>query len=242
MSEAANQPAAPETTQAAAGAITTEAKPAEAVKPQVNEPAKPAPAKAEAEAKPAVTTEAVKAEPPKEEVVDKPKAEAEKPAEGAKSVPEKYELKLPKNSHLTKEHVDNLMAHAKERGMSNEDAQKLLDRESQAVSGYVADQTKRQGQLRDTWYEQVKNDKELGGDNFKRTSENARRVVDRFASEHLKQELNKTGLGNHPELLRMMSKIGEAMADDKFVLTTERPAPKKSTADVLYPSSATKEN
>jgi hypothetical protein len=53
-----------------------------------------------------------------------------KPTE-AKVVPEKYDLKLPEASLLDASHVEKLTAFAKERGLSNDEAQALLERENQ---------------------------------------------------------------------------------------------------------------
>src|SRR3972149_1235780 len=91
--------------------------------PAAGEPAKETPAAtpaAEGAPSPAVAAAAA----PTEE-----KPVAEKPV-----VPQKYELKLPEGSQLDQARIDSLSAYAKEKGLSNEQAQAILDRESDAVS------------------------------------------------------------------------------------------------------------
>jgi hypothetical protein len=63
-------------------------------------------------------------------------------------------------------------------------------------------------------------------------------VVARFGSDSLKAELSKTGYGNHPEMVRLLTRIGKAMAPDQLVLPgTQAGGTQKSAADVLYGSS-----
>lgn len=165
---------------------------------------------------------------------DATKPEA-KPAKDEKPVvPEKYDLKLPKDSALSDSHLEKLSSYAKEKGLSNEQAQSLLERESQAVSDYAASQQAKLQEVSNSWVEQAKNDKELGGEGFKQNAEFAKRVVTRFGTDEFKKELNKTGLGNHPELLRVFSRIGKAMSEDQLVIPGVQSGGKKSPESILY--------
>lgn len=56
--------------------------------------------------------------------------------------------------------------------------------------------------------------------------------MDKFGSPELKQYLNETGLGNHPELVRIFANIGKAMSEDGLV--TGNSGGVKSAADVLF--------
>lgn len=243
MSEV-TQTAAQETpTAAKAGASQAAVTPApEAAKPA--EAAKAPEAKApETQGKPAA--EAPKVEESKEKAAaeaPKPETETKPTTEEKPVVPEKYDLKLPADSVLNAEHLEKLSAYAKEKGLSNEQAQSLLERESKAVSDYAASQTEVLVKARDTWLEQASKDKEIGGDGFKQNSELAARVVRRFGTDDLRKELNKTGLGNHPELVRLLTRIGKSMAEDQLILPEGRPSGKKSTAEFFYGESANKEN
>ena len=80
----------------------------------------------------------------------------------------------------------------------------------------------------------MKNDKELGGDNFQHTAEMAKRVMDKFGSDRLKQDLNSTGLGNNPELVRLLVNMGKSMSEDKFVHGQNNVGGGLSAAEVLY--------
>ncbi len=147
--------------------------------------------------------------------------------------PEKYELKLPEDSQLDEAVLDRTAAYAKKRGLSNADAQELVDQQNQAV----ADHLKASREIADGWVNEVKADKELGGDNFKKSSELAKRVVNRFGSDLFKTALIDTGMGNHPELLRFCYNIGLEMGDDTLVIagtTSSAPQKDKKAYDVMY--------
>jgi hypothetical protein len=167
----------------------------------------------------------------KETTKDAPKEE-EKP-----KVPEKYELKLPEGSPLKAEHVEKVAAYAKAQGLSNEQAQAILERENGAVSSFVQEQNETIKTKMDSWVNEIKADKEIGGDAYDQTLSAAKRAVSRFATPEFIQSLNETGLGNHPELVRVFARIGKAMSDDHSVFPGAQSGGKKSIEDIFYPNS-----
>ena len=83
------------------------------------------------------------------------------------------------------------------------------------------------------WENQLKADKEIGGDKFKESVATALKTLDTWGSPELQQQLNETGLGNHPDMIRLLVRAGAAMQDAK-VLTTNAGGARKSFADALY--------
>lgn len=164
-------------------------------------------------------------------------AEAKAPEVQKPVVPEKYELNLPNGSTLKQDEVDKIAALAKERGLSNDDAQKLVEEKSQEKTNFIEAQKQEFSQLRATWKDQFIKDPELGGENAKASAEHAKRFVDRFASDDLKKAFNETGFGDHPELIRLMARAGKAMANDQIVQPGKHGGSELIDAkDVLYPS------
>lgn len=150
---------------------------------------------------------------------------------------EAYDLQLPEKSVLTKTDLERIVADAKARGLSKEEAQKLVERDSTTLMSYVAQQEEKYKLAQTQWLEATKSDKELGGENLQRTADSAKRVLDRFGSQELKDALNETGLGNHPELIRVFARIGKLMANDSFVVAQGSSGDKndkKSPALTLY--------
>jgi hypothetical protein len=176
---------------------------------------------------PAKTASANSGEPAKKETASESK-------EGS-AAPKEYTLTLPENSPLDDSAVERIAAKAKERGLTPEQAQELLNHESDAVSGYAQAQSEAFKQAVESWKATIENDKELGGADYAKNAELAKRVVDRFATEDFKKALNETGFGNHPELFRVFFKIGKAMAEDQLVMPGAQQAPKqRSVEDLLY--------
>lgn len=152
----------------------------------------------------------------KEPVVEKPVA------------PEKYDLKLPEGSILDAKAMERIAAISKAQGLTNEMAQTLLENENKAVASYVDEQSK-------AWIVEAKNDKEIGGDGFTQNVALAQRVVERFGSDALKAELNRFGYGNHPELVRLFSRVGRAMSEDQLVRPgSQAGGGKRSMEDIFY--------
>lgn len=151
-----------------------------------------------------------------------------------------YKLTLPKDSLLDQANLDAISEFAKTNKLTNEEAQAILERESATIAAYVdkaqkaAEEAfkKTQGE----WLEELKADKEYGGENFGKNAELAKRVVTRFADEAFQKDLEQSGFGNHPGFNRFMLKLGKAMSEDQLVPPGAPPAGKerRSTADVLF--------
>lgn len=153
--------------------------------------------------------------------------------------PENYDLKLPEDSLLDPSTIERISAEAREKGLSNEAAQELIDREHQAVSAYKEAQDEQVKEIQDSWVSTAEADKEIGGDAFKENVELAKRVVDRYGSDDFKKALNETGFGNHPEVLRIFTRIGKEMGEDRLVEPgSQTTGGKKNIEDVLYDKTA----
>ncbi|WP_368913933.1 peptidase [Providencia sp. 1701011] len=156
-----------------------------------------------------------------------PKGDDKKPVSTA---PEKYEFTAGEGQELDKEAVAAFEPIARELGLSNEQAQKIVDVYGSTIMPQIAKQQEAAWQKQVTeWAETVKADKELGS---VESIGNAQKAVDQFGTPELKQYLNDSGLGNHPELFRIFSRIGKAMSEDGFVSGSSENA--LSTADVLF--------
>ncbi len=173
------------------------------------------------------TAEELAEEKDAKEKADKEAAEkAEK--EKKPAAPEKYEFTPPEGQELDANALAVFEPIAKELGLSQEQAQKLVDiypqiqqQQAESWSKQVAD-----------WGEQVKADKEIGGDKFNASVGAAQRALDQFGNTELREYLNASGLGNHPALVRFCAKVGKAMAEDTFVVPNQ--GGQRSAADILY--------
>ncbi|EMB3084236.1 peptidase [Providencia huaxiensis] len=188
----------------------------------------PAPAKQEAPAN-GDNSAPAGAEPSKtdDKANPEPKGDDKKPVSAA---PEKYEFTAGEGQELDKEAVAAFEPIARELGLSNKQAQKIVDVYGSTIIPQIAKQQEAAWQKQVTeWAETVKADKELGS---VESIGNAQKAMDQFGTPELKQYLNDSGLGNHPELFRIFSRIGKAMSEDGFVSGSSENA--RSAADVLF--------
>lgn len=173
-----------------------------------------------------------------------PEKAAPKPNEPpgtTKIVPDKYDLKLPEGSPLSAAALERIRTQSKAEGLSNEQAQAVVDRELGAITSYVESERAAFEQRKSEWVGQIQSDKELGGEKFNENIELAKRVVTKFGSESLLKTLNDTGLGNHPELVRLLARVGKSMSNDTLHISKTPMEPtKKRPEDIFYPSASPK--
>lgn len=204
--------------------------------PAPSEPAAPAaeaPAPAGDQAKPEGDkpqpgTEGDKPQDDKPADGDKPKDEEQK-QEGA---PEKYEFTAGEGVELDSEALKDFEPVARDLNLTNEQAQKLVDAYPKILAGVQQRQAEAWQKQTEGWAETVKADKEIGGDKLTANLSAAQRALDQFGTPELKEYLNATGLGNHPDLVKTFVKIGKAMSEDGMV--TGKESGQRSAAEVLY--------
>ena len=119
---------------------------------------------------------------------------------------------------------------AKELGLSQAKAQKLVSALRPTVDGYINQSAEKYGR---EWAEQVKADKELGGADFDKKLALAVSAYKNFSTPELQKMLEATRLGNHPEVIRMFYRIGTAMSQDTGVAGSGAPVAKRR----IYPNS-----
>jgi hypothetical protein len=132
-------------------------------------------------------------------------------------VPEKYDLKLPEGSTLDAKTVEKIGDYSRSQKFSAEQAQALLEREHKSAAEFEQAQTARLAEENKKWEKALNDDKEIGGEGLKKNVELAKRAVDKYASDEFKALLDSTGFGNHPEVVRIFSRIGKAMEEDSLI-------------------------
>lgn len=158
--------------------------------------------------------------------------EAAKPAAG---VPETYEdFKAPEGKQFPEGFADQVKGYAKDLGLNQEQAQKLAERElartEEAQSAQVATLEK----MHADWAEQVKLDKEFGGEKLEENLAIVNTAINAFASPALVELLDSSKLRSHPEVIRAFLKIGKQISADTFVGGENRTD--KNPLSDLYPS------
>lgn len=195
------------------------------------------PAEVKPEDKPAETPEEKAAreaaETPEEKAAREAKeAEEAKKAEGA---PEAYaDFTVPEGVTLNADALESFKAIAKEDNLSQGKAQRYID----AAVKFAADRDAAAAAQIDTikagWREATTADKEFGGDKLQESLAVAQKALKQFGSPELNELVVGAGLGDHPEFVRLLVRVGKAVSEAPIVNGGQPAA--KDAASVLYPN------
>ncbi|PZV30047.1 peptidase [Escherichia coli] len=163
---------------------------------------------------------------------DKAKAEKAGKEQKQEGAPEKYEFTTTEGVELDTEAMKDFEPVARDLNLTNEQAQKLVDAYPKILAGVQQRQADAWQATTEQWAADVKADKEFGGDKLPENLSAAQRALDQFGTPELKEYLNTTGLGNHPDLVKVFIKVGRSMSEDGMITGKENG--QRSAAEVLY--------
>lgn len=147
--------------------------------------------------------------------------------------PDKYEFQAGEGRQFDDEVIGAFSEVAKELNLSNEAAQKVLDKVAPVL------ESRREAQIseaRSQWAADSKADKEFGGDKLQENLTVAKKARDAFATPALVELLDQSGLGDHPEVIRFFVRAGKAISEDNFVAGGHG-STQPATAQKLYSAS-----
>lgn len=121
-----------------------------------------------------------------------------------------------KTSGMTKKQVEAQLAKGRE----------LRDRTLAQVQAKI-DATKQ------LWHDQTVADKEIGGDKLQENLAVAKLALNDVTPD-FKKLLDDTGLGNHPEMIKLMYRLGKTLKTDTIVAGGRAPDRFSSLAERLY--------
>ena len=116
---------------------------------------------------------------------------------------------------------------------------KMLSKWNSTITEKVGETLQQMGaQQRQAWIEEVKADKEFGGNQLNANRAQVRKALDKFGTPELSTFLDASGLGDHPEVLRLLYRVGKRLGEDIFVSgapagTAGTTSPKRR-ADIMY--------
>jgi hypothetical protein len=150
----------------------------------------------------------------------KPEGQDTKPEEQRPVVPEEYaDFTFPEGIEIDKAQLDAAKAQFKEAGYTQEQAQKAIDL-------YIKSMQEQQElflQERKNWVNEIKADKEFGGDKFDATVKGAQLALRKFDADGKMVELLETsGFGDHPGVIKFLARIHAALSEDKVFDDRER--------------------
>jgi hypothetical protein len=149
-------------------------------------------------------------------------------------VPETYEdFTLPEGIVMDEAKLGLANEVFKELNLTQVQAQKLIDLQTGMTSDLVEQQAEAFSQLKNTWLNDAQKDKEIGGDKFDENVAVAQKAMAVYGTEEFKKLMEDYGVGNNPEMLRFLYRVGQPLMDDNpgngGVVHQE-----KSRKDIMY--------
>lgn len=167
-----------------------------------------------------------------------PAAPAPKPEDAAPAVI--YNLKAPDKSSLTAAHLTDIETFAKERKISPEAAQAIVERESKLIDGAITAQNEKARTdltaLTATWKDQARNDPTIGGPKWSDTV----KMVDRALVNEpaLYDLLKSSGFSHHPVVVAFLARQGAKTVEMAPPTGGAKPTvAEKPLTHVMFPSS-----
>lgn len=159
-------------------------------------------------------------------------APAAAPAPAAPQPPADYTLTAPEGVSFDDTTVAEIKASLRQAGASQEQAQAAFA----AYANGVKTVNERAAQAARAAAEKaLRADPEFGGENYERTLADAKGVVAALGGEDLAKELEATGLGNSPALIKTLAKLArEGLSGGKFVAGGHARNAEQSLPSLLY--------
>lgn len=174
---------------------------------------------------PASDPAAPPSQPPAADPAQAPQQPATPDAPKATAVPEAYAFSsLPEGYSISEEQLAAFSPVLKELGLTQEQADKLVAFDAQrSLAAQEASQQQavdfRNKQVGE-WETALRNDAAFGGANFDANVAVAQQFLADFGSPELSAFLAESGLGSHPEVVRMFHKAGKELGEGKLHRTT----------------------
>lgn len=124
------------------------------------------------------------------------------------------ELTIPEGIELAADHRTAIEAIAKDPDLTpTQRAQKIIDLGASFSKGIESAIQAQIDSNIEAWAVQSKADPEVGGTAYESNVATAQLALAKFGTPELKDALTATGFGNHPEMIRVFTRIGKAMAE-----------------------------
>ncbi len=151
--------------------------------------------------------------------------------------PEKYEdFKVPEGMELDKNLLEESIPVLKELNLTQEQAQKLVDLQSKYATVQAEKTAQVWKETIDKWTTDSKTDKEFGGTKLNESITVSKLALKEFGNDGFKEMLDFTGIGNHPEMIRFLFKVGKLVKEDGILHGTNNSGGSKDPAKILFPT------
>jgi hypothetical protein len=157
--------------------------------------------------------------------------------EGQDGAPEAYaEFSVPDGMEVDQEAVKEFEPLLKDVGASQDQAQQFIDLQVKVSQNLVQRQHDAWAETQSEWKDASQVDEEYGKGKYDESISIARRAMREIGGPALFKALEDTGMGNHPEFIRVFYRMGKAIGEDNIDFGTINQGNSKTLAERMYPS------
>lgn len=158
-----------------------------------------------------------------------------------------YEFQAPEGSEISEEAqsmIDAFKADAATMGLSQEQFQALVEYDMKRGQEALVEQANAYQERVQAWGDEVRADKELGGEQLEANLAVIKSVTDAYGDQDLMaimkaptpENPNGLGLGNHPAVLRFLHRVGKSLADSDLIEGDGHKAADRGGLERMYPT------
>ncbi len=137
-------------------------------------------------------------------------------AAAAAATAAEIELKLPEGFKADEASIGELKKLGKEFGLDSAKAQKIFDLYAKTTAAQHKAQELAVDQQEKAWEKEITEDKEFGGKNLEASKLAINKMLVQFdPDKSARKAIGESGLGSHPAIVKLLARVGAAMAEDK---------------------------
>lgn len=91
-------------------------------------------------------------------------------------------------------------------------------------------------QTQDTWRKEIMADAEFGGPRLNENLGQISRLIDKYGTSKLRDMMDLTGAGNHPEMIKFLTKVARDNLAEGQPVTGQPSRGERTHADILFPN------
>ena len=149
--------------------------------------------------------------------------------------PESYEdFAIPEGFETDDDSVKQFSSMAKELDLSQDQAQKLLNKQAELSADMKAQNETARVQREQAWVDELKADAVIGGKNLPETVERANRTLRNLGTPELISLIKDNGYGNNPAVVKFMANIDKRLGEDSMVEGKGTTILNKTAAQIMY--------
>lgn len=138
---------------------------------------------------------------------------AEKQAE-----PEDYSFEPTEDFQVPKENLESFTQACKEAKLTKAQAEAMLNWHKQFAGDVSKLQAQQESAQIRQWQDEILRDPEIGGSHWKATVADSRKALNAFDTDgKLRTLLKSMHADYHPDVVRVIARVGRAMGEDKFI-------------------------